>query len=781
PYPATKELRISTLLHDATGTLWFGTQYGISSWVDNEIKNISNTSKAVGHNVKTLIKDKAGYVWIGGRDGLSRGSRNLSAGIDWRAPIPPEAVVNTLFEDREGNLWAGTQVDGLFRLRSAPVHMITSADGLLDREIGLVLQDSSDGFWIGTKRGLNYMRDGKIVNYTVREGLSDNYIRALAEDPAGGMWVGTFSNGLTRLNGSIVSQLGPKEGLHDGRIGAVHTDRQGALWIGTMNGLVRRQQAQFSLFSRREGLSDEAITALTEDKQGALWIGTFNGLNRLVDGKITTVPISTGSTAALILTLHSGADGSLWVGTMGLGLIRLRQGVVTRFDKSDGLPDNTISQILEDDSGALWLGSNRGIFRLDPAQLDGYTRNQGKNLAVRLFDEHDGMANRECASNGQPAAWKARDGSLWFATIRGVAVIDPRRITSNPLPPPVLLEQVVVDHREVSMKGALKLPPTTSNIEFHYTATSLVAPDNNKFKYRLIGFDPDWVYADQRRVAYYTNLPPGEYSFRALASNSDGVWNDIGATLPFTIKPYFFQKPWFVGLCVLIILLGGLGAYWIYIYNLRKRQALRAEREKMSRDLHDNLSQTMTGLLLQLDTARDIIINEPQAGLPYVDRAIELARDGIRETRNILLRLRSPKFERRSTDLVNALRRNLMRMTIGTPVRIDITQSGRQSTLPAELELELFRVTQEAVTNALRHGAATNIKVELIYRSDSVTLTVADDGHGFDPLQAPTVPGIGLGGIGERIAGLAGTLDIDSSPGKGTRVTVCIPLREVPA
>src|SRR5262249_18473558 len=319
---------------------------------------------------------------------------------------------------------------------------------------------------------------------------------------------------------------------------------------------------RFQVYGPREGLKDTTVLAIREDGRGDLWLGTEGGgLYRFSEGRFQAFTTRDGLSDDTILSLYEDADGCLWIGTDGGGLNRYRDGKFTRVTRRQGLFDDVQYAILEDGRGDLWMSCSRGIFRTRRSELEDVADGRRRSVTSTAFGRADGMRSAECSGFTQPAAWKSKDGRLWFPTIDGAVVIDPDRIRSNGEPPPVVIEEATVDHRALaSGKDGLRAPPGRGDLEIHYTGLSFIDPERVQFRYKLEGFDLDWIDAGSRRVAYYTNIPPGSYQFRVIACNNDGVWNQTGAGLEFTLTPHFYQTRWFYTLGGIALALAVFGA-----------------------------------------------------------------------------------------------------------------------------------------------------------------------------------------------------------------------------
>jgi signal transduction histidine kinase len=387
------------------------------------------------------------------------------------------------------------------------------------------------------------------------------------------------------------------------------------------------------------------------------------------------------------------------------------------------------------------------------------------------------MITRECSGGGHPAGWKGRDGKLWFSTIKGVAMIDPEKIKINEQPPPVTVEQVRIDDESMAPAQKIELPPGKTRFDFYYTAPSFVAPEKVRFKYKLEGFDNEWVEGGNRRIAYYTNLPPGNYKFRVIACNNDGVWNQTGASFELHLKPYFYQTYWFY----VVALLGLTLLVW-QVYRLRVQQmesqftAVLAERNRIAREIHDNLAQEMLGISVQLEVVARTMPASAELAKTHLDRVRMLVRHGIAEARRYVWDLRSQALD--TDDLPTALTETARRLTAETTVQAHVEVSGTFRPLTRLVENNLLRIGQEAINNAVRHAHAQRISVTLKFDARRVQLSVRDDGRGFNHQTQSNAQSahFGLVGMRERAEQAGGTLDIHSGPNEGTEVVVDVPI-----
>lgn len=590
---------IRCLYADRDGTLWIGTRGGGFGRLRSErFVSIPMQSTAWGTIGSGAIRrDRAGNLWVGtSGGGLLRLQGDRISALTKKDGLTGE-IVMCVFEDREGSLWIGTDGDGLHRLKDGKVTTFSTQEGLSDNMLLPIFEDRLGTLWLGSYGGgLNAFRNGQFTAYTTKQGLSSDAVASLAGDGAGNLWIGTDGGGLNRLRDGHFTHFGPAEGLSNNRVISLLSDREDNLWVGTFGGgLNLMREGKFLTYGTRDGLSSPAVFALTEDRDGNLWIGTDGGgLNRLRDGRFTTLTTRDGLAHDVVYRIYEDAEGVFWIGTFE-GLNRWKNGKFTTYTTAAGLFDNKIFQILEDDDKNLWMSCNKGIFRVSKQELNDFADGRIRSVTSVPFGKSDGMKSSECNGTSQPAGWKARDGTLWFPTTIGAVRVDPRHLPTNPLPPPVSLEEVVIDKHRFAPSGSLRMSPGSGELEIHYAALSLLDPEKVRFRYRLEGFDSSWVEPGTRRVAFYTNTPPGRYRFEVVACNNDGVWNEKGAAVDIYLEPHFYQTYWFFGLCALGIVLTGVGGHAYRVRTLTRRKYelihLVAERTKQLEEANSILQQ----------------------------------------------------------------------------------------------------------------------------------------------------------------------------------------------
>jgi ligand-binding sensor domain-containing protein/signal transduction histidine kinase len=800
--------RIRSILADRQGRVWIGTDAGLNQFAGGSFVHDAITG-AFREQVNAIVQDHAGNLWIGTDGGL----RKIVNGTVI-VPPGPALPVSAIMEDRDRNVWVATS-QGLFRVAGGTLSRFGSADGLSNDTVFALAEDREGSLWIGTDGGLNRLKDSSFVTHAAADGLAGDMITSIAEDAGGALWIAT-AEGLTRakdgafttlrkengLSSNLVYSLlgdgegrmfvGTRKGLQviegsairpfpDARgsalesIMALALGPDGSLWIGTRRGLKRWKSGQLREYGRAEGLSSDDIFAVRALPGGDVWIGTNGGgLNRLRDGRVDVYRAGDGLGSDVVHSITQDPKEGFWIGTRG-GLVRYANGRFSRVTVAEGLFDNVIWQVLEA-NGSLWMSSNKGVFRVPKQDVLDLLDGRRTSIATVAYGTADGMKSRECNGGFQPAGWKARDGRLWFPTIRGAAVVDPGRLRVNRLPPPVVLEEVRIDGTATGRAAAIDVPPDTATLEFHYTALSLVAPERVRFRYRLEGYDADWIDAGSRRTAYYTRVRPGKYRFHVTAANNDGVWNQSGAAIPLRVLPRFHQT---LAFQVLLTLAVAVAIWLLHRYRLAQERArfvaVAGERNRISREIHDTLAQGFAAISMQLEVASKMSSTAPERATEHIRNAKELVRSSLAEARRSMWALREPA--RNDSDLAAALIDVARSATRGSTLQFGFRSLGPARPLPAHARDHLLRIAQEATTNVIRHAGARRLSIELEYGRRELTLIVRDDGLGIDPAAQPaTGDHLGIIGMRERTAELGGTLRIDSRAGEGTAVVVTVPL-----
>lgn len=767
---------VTAVARDANGHLWFGTLNGLVEISAGESKIYTVNEGLPNNRVSAMRFDHAGTLWVGTAGGVARFQSGKFETLNTTNGLSSNLILS-IYEDQENNIWIGTEAGGLNLLKNKKFSTLTAKDGLGSDLVKAIYQDPGGGIWIGTNGGgLTLLKNGKFTTWSTREGLSSDVVLSLAGDAAGNLWVGT-PDGLNLFKDGKFKTFTFADGLSSDLIRSVYVDRHGNLWVGTRDGLNLFQNGVFTTYTTSDGLANNFIGALFEDSKGNLWIGTLGGLSKLKDGKFQTFTTKDGLSSNTVISVYEDPEGDVWVGTNGGGLDRLRNDKFVALTSANGLPDDVIYRILEDHQQNLWFSSNKGIFRIAKRELDAVADGKTTKASAVLYGPADGMLTRECSGGGHPAAWETSDGKLWFATVKGVAFIDPDRIPINTVPPPLAIESVLIDNQPSQLGQLVTAAPGSTRFDFYYAALSFTAPENVRFKYKLEGFDKDWIDNGARRVAYYTNLRPGKYRFRVIAANNDGVWNEQGTSVDLFLRPHFYQTYWFYLVCALLLAL----LVW-QLYRLRVRQmasrftAVLGERNRIAREIHDNLAQDILGISVQLELVTRLLPTSTEKARAHLDRARILVRNSMTEARRYVWDLRSQELEKK--DLPAALGDIARRLTADSDIEAVVQVSGTFRQIDSSLESNLLRIGQEAINNALTHGSPKSIFVNMVFDPQKVRLSVRDDGCGFDLNDQNSNGHFGLIGMRERAEQIGGTLTIKSSVGTGTEIIVEAPIKD---
>jgi signal transduction histidine kinase/ligand-binding sensor domain-containing protein/CheY-like chemotaxis protein len=590
--PATAEIpqalrdlkEVSTVYADHEGGLWVGAVHqGLLHYHNGRISHYGKEAGLPDPEVDVIYEDNAKNVWIGTASGLCRLNNHSLECFSMKVGLSGQRVMS-IYEDREGSLWVGTESGGVNRFKEGPLSTYGAASGLKASVVWSVAVGKNGNVWLGTDTGIKLLQpDGNIVQ-PLKSPRANANTSSILEDREGNIWISRVSGGVTEFiknEDFRPHDFSAADGLAPGLIRALYQDRSGNIWFGADNGgATRYRDGKFVNFTAKEGLAGNRVWCILEDRNGALWFGQDGSLTRMFDGKFSSFavpedddPNSLTGTPAQVVSIYEDADGALWLGTYSAGLRRFKDGKFTTLSTRDGMLDDNIWSILEDSRGYLWMSSNLGIFRAKRSDLNDFADGKVRRIEGTSYGTADGMLSTDCAGGLQPTASQSPDGRIFFGCVRGLVVADPSELAANPLPPPVQLEQVMINNVRRSSEN-VRASAGRGELEFHFAALSYRSPSKVKFKYKLEGFDQSWISAGNRRVAYYTNIPPGQYKFHVVAANEDGVWNEQGASFSFYLVPPFYQTWWFRLLALL-----AMAGFTVGSIRLRVRQIRRKEYE----------------------------------------------------------------------------------------------------------------------------------------------------------------------------------------------------------
>ncbi|MFI5234628.1 MAG: two-component regulator propeller domain-containing protein [Gemmatimonadales bacterium] len=746
--------------------------------------------ESIRRGFATFITPRSdGGYWIAT---ASRGMMTLEAdgSGNSRIPLPngdSSYHVRAVFIDRGGVTWVGTEVDGLLRIRRRLFTVLTTADGLSSNLPMGIAGDDAGRVYIGSNcQNLTVLDHGRAIIYDGHREprVVDGCPWALLHGPGDTIWMGTYGGPVVAWRGSFARTYGAPEGLKEGLALAMFADHQGEIWAGTLaGGVARLHNGRFITYDTTDGLPSNDIKTIAETRAGVMWFGTGEGAARLDGKRFIAFGAADGLAKGPIRAIHESADGALWFGSYGGGLSRLKDGRFVTMTAADGLYEDVVSSITEDAGGYLWTTGNHGIARVSLRELNDFADGQVRAVHAVGYGTADGLINPETNGGFSPNAWKAPDGRIWFPTLHGVAIVDPSRVAASATPPRSVIEGLDVDGRSIppgtGASAPLLFDPGTRNIDITYTGLQSIVPERIAFRYRFAG-DADWTYAGTRRTAYFSRLPPGRYRFEVAAANRDGIWSPAPAALDFTVQPPIWMIWWF-RLAALIL---AAGAVLLLMrrrvaharaqtaaqreFSRRLLEGQEQERRRIAAELHDSVGQ---GILVMKNRAV-LGLRSPDAigaAREQLEQISEIASETLNETRTIAHDLRPYQLDR--LGLAATVRGAVERAAAGSGILFKVDVDGVDGALPPEAEISLFRIVQEGVTNVIRHSGAREAHIALLRESDTVRLTISDDGRGTDH-----PAGFGLAGITQRIHLLGGDHEFHSAPGAGTTLVVRIPI-----
>jgi ligand-binding sensor domain-containing protein len=824
----------TALAEDSSGDIWFGCQMlcrrngnSISHYMQEEMDHPS------GDGVVALAAGAAGSVWVA-MDGVGPqlGVRHYSNGsfLSYVVPGFDGATIRaaTLLMDRNQTLWVGTESQGLYHIHGGHADHYGAAQGLTGERVNSIYEDREGNLWITTDKGVDLFRDIPVLSFSSTEGLNGgSEVSAVMARKDNSLWAG-LKGALALIRPDSVSLTTMADGRPIQDVYALFADHLDQVWLGINTTVMVYQLGKFfeiegqdgsrldrigKVFSFSEDIDgniwaiayddpkhithllrirdrrvqeDIDLSSLVPhahflgaDPAGGIWIGTGDGkLAHYQNGVATIISNGrSGAPAVMMFSFSIDSAGIVWAGTSE-GLYRWDHGTLSVMGSHNGLPCSGVTAALKDDSGSLWLDARCGYMRIPAADLANWTAHPEAKVTVTTLGALDGADPGWNAERIQPSAAKTPDGRLWFVGLSSLQMIDPGRSYKNPTPPPVHVEGLVADGKNYSLASAITLPPLTRDLHIDYTALSFVMQQRMGFRYILEGRDKGWQDPGLRRQAFYSDLRPGSYRFRVVASNNDGVWNETGATLDFRVAAAWYQTMWFRSLCFIV----GVLLLWA-IYRLRVRQIAGtmkarfderlAERTRIARDLHDTFLQTIQGSKLVADDA----LSAP-TDLPRMRHAVEklsawLGR-ATEEGRAVLNSLRTSTTE--VNDLAGGLRRALEECQIHSSMEASLQLWGPIQEMHPIVRDEVYRIGYEAIRNACVHSHAMQLRVELSYGQD-LSLRICDNGVGIDPdIVHRGKPGhFGLQSMRERAERIMGKFSIESTAGFGTAITLTVP------
>lgn len=817
--PLPTQPRIHALLPLGGDSILVVTDAGLLDLVGGELSVRDETVRAPGTTSVFLAGGASGDRWlaIGGR--LFRNERLVFEG---NLPIQGLAM------DREGSLWVAAQ--GLHRFRQSSFEVVGDAEGGMSN-VYPIFEDSRGRIWAGSlTRGLAIFENGR---FRALSGEGTGLSQAIAEDAGGRVWVGRINYGGCILDGL---ECDPADRFLTGHtIKAIYRDRSDDIWVGTDRGVYRYADGVREHFSVEDGLPHDLVRVIRQTSDGAIWFGmNGGGIARYVDGSIEGLDEPQGFPSRLVRAIHEASPGVLWVGTEDAGLVRVAlpdaslpvsAAEIVVVNRSSGLFDDGIHSIVDDGLGRLWMNTNRGIFWVLESELEEFAAGERSRVRSIAYTESDGLSNPEGNGGVQSAAIRSSDGRLWFAMQAGVAIVDPAEVEGAELPLPVLVEALSVEGgRTIPVTAAaaepLILAPEERDFAVSFTALSFIGPENLRFQYRLSDFQTDWVDVADRRTAFFTNVPPGQYRFEARAARADGVWNEAAIPLQLEVRPFLVETVWFRSAVAAGVLLLGVGGVRTRERRRQTREreltAMVSERtatiEAQSARLEEidraksrfftNISHEFrTPLTLTIGPLEDLVSGVHGTLEPRTSESVELS---LRNSRRLLklvnqlmdvAKLEAKAVELRASegDIVSFVR------TLLQAFEPHAERNGIQASLdapdypvPCFFDPDLLeRVFMNVLSNAFKFtpkGGA--IRVEVREPEEGwITTSIRDSGPGIAEEQIPRLfdrfyqgdqsreasqpgSGIGLSLAKELVTLHDGRLEVESDPGFGSVFTV---------
>ena len=726
------------------------------------------------------LRDRSDRTWTAVPTGGLAVSQ--SGGPGEPVPLPgfgSGSRLTALLEDREGNLWAASGGKGLFQIRSRRVEVLSVAEGLSDRTAFALLEDQSGALWVGNKNGgIDRIAGGRTTHFEVGEGGANRPIAALCESRDGTLWAAARNGSVFRWQDGAF-RLATTSAMPVTKVLAIVEDGAGRLWLGGRQGLAVWAGGALTRYGAEQGIPTQHVTALAIDAAGAVWAGTGDGSVFRGNGaqfERVGEPGALGRRA--VSSLLPDAEGGVWITTLGAGLFRWKDGRFARFSDGEGLTEARLTTVLDDGAGHLWIGSLTGIFRVAKSELEEIASGGRKAADWLQLDRTDGLHSRECTGSFQPASWRARDGTLWFPTVDGIAAVHPGTLQLDTVAPPVAIEAARANGRLAEHgSAALRVGPGRSRLEFHYTALSFAAPEKVRFRVLLDGLrGSGWREAGGQRTAAFEAVPPGRYHFRVRASNGDGVWNETGASLAVEVLPHFWETAWFRTAVVALAAVLAATVGWSIararmrgrLMRLELQTSREKERARIAQDLHDDLGASLTEISMLAHLAEE---EETRGRDPLKEIAAKA--HGLVGALDEIVWALNPRHDTLASlaDYLAAFAAEFLDAA-GIALRLDMPRELPALPLDAEQRHGLFLAVREALNNAVKHSSASEVRLRVSIDAGELKLKVEDNGRGLSA--AASELSEGLRSMRERMTRIGGACHI-ASDAAGTSVCFSLP------
>lgn len=767
------DLKVNCLLPTKSGELWVGTDRGITRWDGSKLTQAGLPKSLDNLQTLSLTLDRDGNIWVGtNSEGLLRLNIQGVASLDEGGQ-----AVTAVFEDREGNLWVGS-ANGIERLRDSVFVSYSVPEGMPSEKNGPVYVDSTGRTWFAPiAGGLHWLKDGQHGRVT-NAGLDRDAVYSLAGG-ADELWVGRKRGGLTRLQmrGTTVQAMTYTQanGLAQNSVYAVYRSRDGSVWAGTLSGGVSHlRHGKFTTYTLDDGLASNTVASILESADGTMWFATSDGLSALTGSRWRTYQAQDGLPVDNVSCLLEDAAGVLWAGT-AKGLAYLSDGGFKRPAAAYASLQEPVLGMADDRNGSLWIATSNHVLRVARDKL---MNGNLYDADVREFGLTDGLHGVEGVRRHRSVVTDSL-GRIWFSLNRGLSVVSPGRLTIASAPPIVHVQTVSADGSLLSLADPLRIPAGRQRITFGFAGLGLAIPEQVKFRYRMDPFDPGWSAPSVTREAAYTNLRPGAYRFRVMATNADGFWNGAEAVINVRIEPLFWQTWWFWLACAVVVGLTVVAAYRFRLRQLTRQMNLQFEerldeRTRIAQELHDTLLQGFLSASMQLHVAAEQVAEDSPAK-PRLSRVLQLMGQVVDEGRDALRGLRTTNDK--SLNLEQAFVRVQQELALPEQIRFRVIVEGEPKCLHPIFRDEVYRIGREALVNAFRHSHAKSIEVEVEYAAKYLTVIVRDDGCGIDAqvLRSGRDGHFGLTSMRERAERIGARLAIASRAASGTEVKLSVP------
>jgi ligand-binding sensor domain-containing protein/signal transduction histidine kinase len=759
---------IFNVFQDQKGTTWYSTHSGIMRAGEHPFGPFDPPAAAKTPAYRTY-EDAQGQIWISNDRGTFR-----VAGDDLEALTSFGA--RSLYADKDGDLWMGTNGQGLLHFKPRLIRMYTKSDGIPNERVMTVLATHDGKLWVGNGCGLSLFDHNRFKPYTEKDGLLNSCVWALAEDHNNDLWIGSYNGGLFKFHGGRFTQYAIAQGLASNIVRQIVVARDNSLWIATPDGLSHMKDGHFTNYTTAHGLRSDRILSVHQDDKGDVWAATQAGLARLAGDRFESVPSSSLKEDTSTVRFAEDSLGNLYTSNLPKGISLLRQSRLE--DVNDDL---NVMDMVESPHHDLWFSSMNGIIRIGLNDLKRAARDRDTPLDYTLFDRTDGL-NSTQASAGIPNIAMTPDEKLWIATVRGLAMVDLKQIPSTGSRPTIFVGEVTVDGKKQPTANQVVIPPGTHHIELHLTSVELRSPQKARLQYRMDGVDSVWLDADDSRTATYTALPAGQHVFHVRATGRDGRWDLSGIEYGVTQQPLFYQKPWFQLTCAAFLVAVFSAAYLARVSHLVRQtrmvlEARIAERERIARDLHDTFLQSIQGILLRFHASSQRLAKDDRLRLEF-EEVLEQSDAVMSQGRGLVSGLRMAPGA--ADDLPIAFVMAGKEFGALSPTAYKVIVTGEPRKLNPLVYDEIVKIGREALFNAYRHAKAAKIETELDYTPSDLRLRFRDDGAGIDPgimAHGGRAGHYGLPGMRERAHKIGAKLDIYSRLGAGTEIELRIPAK----